>query len=109
MSIYKNSLALLDEFLSETSPSEVAKLINKHKNSGIEGPLYNEYLYSLQESFSSINWFSESEKVQSIDISDCGVLYQLKDNDVPYIPPPNNSKNIYNKKDSIDIESFFLV
>lgn len=108
--MYTKSLELLDQFLSETSPDELSKLIEKHRNSGIEGPTYAEYLDYFQNEFASINWFStaESSMATAIDVLGCGG-YLIKEDNSYYVPPPVCNKNKVTKKDSANVESFFLV
>ncbi|MDB5153046.1 MAG: hypothetical protein JWR54_1797 [Mucilaginibacter sp.] len=110
MDVYKKSLSLLDEFLAETSSADLSNLIDKYKKLDIQGPTFSEYLVDLQNSFESVDWYSEINKLTMVDLSDCHV-YQLKDGDNYYVPPPPDDKKYTqnNKDSSIFEESFFLV
>ena len=109
MNTHQKSLALLDEFIAETSPAELSNLIDKYKALDIKGPTFSEYMNQLQSAMESINWHSNVQKLTTIGLSECNI-YQLSGDSNYYVPPPNTKRLNRNNKDSaIFAESFFLV
>ena len=109
MNVHEKSLALLDEFIAETSASDLSNLVKKYKKLNIKGPTFSEYLDGLQSALESINWRTTIQKLTTIDLSDCHI-YQLSGDSSYYVPPLSGKKINQNNKDSaIFAESFFLV
>lgn len=106
---YTKSLQLIDQFIAEISPVELESLLKKYDEMNIQGPSFDEYLVSLDESFESFCWNQEATNHTIIDECEVIGVYKVTDCDNYYIPPPENLKYTPKKDSALISESFFLL
>lgn len=99
--IHSNALDLLTKFIAST-PDKVANIVNKHKNSKIDGPTYYEYLESIDESSILVECGNRIEVPLEYIRATIPTFDYLID------PPKSNTKRKTNKDSAILQSLYFL-
>lgn len=100
--IHSNALDLLKKFIA-SAPNEVQDIVNKHKESEIDGPTYYEYLASIDESSILIHCDNSSEVVLDYIRATTATFDFLAN-------PPSISKDKRKiKKDSVISQSLYFL
>lgn len=106
---YTKSLQLIDKFIAETSATDLEALLQKYEK--IQGPTFDEYLISLEESYELFCWHPVID--EHIVINDCELIgvYKVGADNSYYIPPPTTKilKQQPKKDSALNTESFFLL
>ncbi len=104
-----SALEMLKKLIA-ANPEKVSGIINKHINSNIEGPTFEEYLSSINET-SVISDVEEEEYIKTdlvFEEDGSFVITTTIQNPICDPPPLHNKRKL--KKDSVDsTESFFLL